>query len=403
MPASSLHRDPYHSFSQSLEQMSDRGRRRRLVVQRTDGPYLVNGDQARMLNFGGNDYLGVVAGGPIDASLRPDHVETIPSGATASALVCGWTPHHQRLADSIARLEGTEAAVVFPSGYAACSGTVATLCRENDLILSDALNHASLIDGCRISPAQTIVYPHRDTDRVAELLKQHRDRFEKVWIVTDGVFSMDGTCAPLPELVRLARTHDAALIVDEAHGTGVLGHSGGGLCHAMQLSNEIPIRIGTLSKAIGHQGGFVAGPRVVIDYLIQFCRTLIYSTALSPQTAAGAGWVIDHMALWNDRRDHLASLARHLRSRIGAETSDRFATDLEAGVPIVPIIVGEDQRTVDLSLRLREQGFYVPAIRPPTVPEGTSRLRVSLSAAHSIEHVDALLDAYHHILADSDG
>ncbi|MCM2374960.1 aminotransferase class I/II-fold pyridoxal phosphate-dependent enzyme [Aporhodopirellula aestuarii] len=391
-------RNPVTDFAQTLQQMSTLGRRRRLTVQCVSGPYLLDDHSNRLLNFGGNDYLGVVADRLTNRLLTSEGTPDAAPGATASALVCGWTPQHDQLAREIARVEKTEAAVIFPSGYAACSGTVATLCRENDLILSDQLNHASLIDGCRASKAHCEVYPHRDVAFIEDFLNLRRSDFRHVWIVTDGVFSMDGDAAPLDKLVPIAAKHDGQLLVDEAHGTGVLGTRGGGLCEAMGLQDQIAIRIGTLSKAIGHQGGFVAGPQVVIDYLIQFCRTLIFSTALAPQTAAGACEVVTTMAEWNDRRLHVAHLAAHLRERIAAlhapqaTASNTNASDLERGIPIVPIIIGGDQDAVDLSGALRQRGFYVPAIRPPTVPEGTARLRVSLSAAHQLEHVDSLVD-----------
>jgi 8-amino-7-oxononanoate synthase len=360
-----------------------------------DGPYLITPEGTRLLNFGGNDYLGVVAN-RLGETSRSTSVAAC--GAGASALVCGWTPHHEQLATAIATAEGCEAAVIFPSGYAACSGTIATLCGSGDLILSDQLNHASLIDGCRASTAQKIVYPHRDVSFIRDCLSRRRDEFRHVWIVTDGVFSMDGDVAPLRELVAIAETFAAQLIVDEAHGTGVLGCRGSGLCEAVGVQDKIHIRIGTLSKAIGHQGGFVVGPRIVIDYLIQFCRTLIYSTALAPITASGATAMIEQMGDWTDRREHLAALSRHARARLEAELTSRcisFAnsSSLEKGIPIVPLIIGPDRDTVALSERLRDRGFFVPAIRPPTVPEGTARLRLSLSAAHRHEHVDALIDA----------
>ncbi|TWT64636.1 aminotransferase class I/II-fold pyridoxal phosphate-dependent enzyme [Allorhodopirellula solitaria] len=391
---------PLANFAAALEQMTAQGRRRQVQPVYLDGPWLIDAGGQRRLNFGGNDYLGVVADALVSVGQdrgggTAGEAAGVPGGAAASALVCGWTPHHERLAKAIATAENCEAAVIFPSGYAACSGCVATLCRAGDLILSDELNHASLIDGCRASRAQCLVYPHRDVAAVSEILSQRRSEFNQVWIVTDGVFSMDGDVAPLGELVDLADQHDAQLLVDEAHGTGVLGARGSGLCEAVGLQERIGIRIGTLSKAVGHQGGFVTGPRVVIDYLIQFCRPLIFSTALAPTAAAGACRVIEQMEAWQERRKHLTRLAQHARGRLHNETTlmpCRDWSELESGIPIVPLIVGSDQRAVDLSRRLGEQGYYVPAIRPPTVPEGTARLRLSLSAAHQQEHVDALID-----------
>lgn len=377
----------FEAFEDRLAEIDRQSRRRRLKESTLDGVDLRTPDGKRLLNFGGNDYLGVVAAQSTGAPQRP--VGPIPSGASASSLVCGWSSHHEQLANAIARLERCESAVVFPSGYAACSGAVATLCQPDDLILSDQLNHASLIDGCRMSKATKEVYPHRDVDFVERTLRSQRSKFASVWIVTDGVFSMDGNMAPLVALSDLAAKYNAQLIVDEAHGTGVLGPSGGGLCEALQLQDRIPIRIGTLSKAIGHQGGFVAGPQIVVDYLVQFCRSLIYSTALSPVVADGAREVIESMQGWQERREHVASLSRSFRTAMKIPGSGGA---VEAGIPIVPVIVGSDEKTVALSSHLREQGFYVPAIRPPTVPEGTARLRVSISAAHTRDQINSLVN-----------
>lgn len=385
----------FEAFEDRLAEIDRQSRRRRLKEWTIDGVQLRSPDGRRLLNFGGNDYLGVVAEQSAEQSAdAPTQAARltapIPNGASASSLVCGWSSHHEKLANAIARLERCESAVVFPSGYAACSGTVATLCQKDDLVLSDQLNHASLIDGCRMSKATKEIYPHLDVDYVERTLQSQRSNFARVWIVTDGVFSMDGEIAPLAALANVAEKYDARLIVDEAHGTGILGPNGGGLCEALQLQDCIPIRIGTLSKAVGHQGGFVAGPKIVVDYLVQFCRPLIYSTALSPVVAAGACEVIESMQGWQERREHVASLARSFREAMEVSCA---GGDFEAGIPIVPVIVGSDEKAVALSLRLKEQGFYVPAIRPPTVPEGTARLRVSISAAHTQVQIDRLVDA----------
>ncbi|MFG0263336.1 MAG: aminotransferase class I/II-fold pyridoxal phosphate-dependent enzyme, partial [Novipirellula sp. JB048] len=257
---------PFDYLADRLAELKTRHRFRSLVPRQAEGAAFIDAAQRRMLNFGSNDYLGLAA------SRSSSSIAAAASGSTASPLVCGWTPLHQQLAERIATLEGTESAVLFPSGYAACSGTIATLAEAGDLILSDELNHASLIEGCRLSRAECIVYPHRDHEFVASTLADRRDRFTRVWIVTDGVFSMDGHVAPLRQLAELAERFTATLIVDEAHGTGVLGQTGSGLCEAFELKDRVPIRIGTLSKAIGCQGGFVAGPKVVTEYLVNRCR-----------------------------------------------------------------------------------------------------------------------------------
>ncbi|CAD73040.1 MAG TPA: 8-amino-7-oxononanoate synthase [Rhodopirellula baltica] len=372
-----------------LEAIAREGRTRKLCARKVEGVHVVEADGRRLMNFGGNDYLGVVADETRGCDLQSPH-ET--HGATASALICGWTPRHEALARCIAELEMAEAAVVFPSGYAACSGAIATLAGEGDLILSDELNHASLIDGCRLSKAERVIYPHRDLDFVEHVLTDRAGKAGLTWIVTDGVFSMDGDIAPLPQLADLAERFGAHLMVDEAHGTGVLGRRGGGLCDAMGVSDRVTVRIGTLSKAVGHQGGFVAGPQVVIDTLVNACRSLIYSTSLAPIVAEGAHRVIQRLSLWQDRRDRLAHLSRLFRRRMNLE-----AGGIEAGIPIIPLVIGEEAETVRASQAMRENGFFVPAIRPPTVAPGQSRLRVSITSAHRDHDIELLADILHRV------
>ncbi len=371
-------------LSARLRSLADSGRLRELTPRAHAGIQLTNADGVRLINFGSNDYLGLAA----QALGSPAPGSPAGTGSGASSLVSGWTDRHQVLADMIADLEGTESAVVFPSGYAACCGTVATLADRGDLILSDALNHASLIDGCRLSRADRIVYPHGDWKSVADVLSRRRTEFNRVWIVTDGVFGMDGHVGPLDRLTELANEFDAYLIVDEAHGTGVIGDHGQGAAESLGVKHQIPVTIGTLSKAIGSQGGFVAGPKVVIDTLINLCRTLIYSTSLAPGAVEAAIEGLHTIADEPDRRKHVQELSRRFRKQLSID-----ASDVEAVVPIIPVVIGGDAATVAASNRLAELGFYVPAIRPPTVPEETGRLRVSLSAAHDQAMVDSLADA----------
>ncbi len=376
-----------------LQSLTSAGRLRSLIPRRHDGIDLLSADGNRLINFGSNDYLGLAADDRGSSHTASQHSGSPASnhafsGSAASALLSGWTDRHQILSRQIASFEETESAVLFPTGYAACCGTVATLAGAHDLILSDALNHASLIDGCRLSYAQRMIYPHRDCETVMQILSERRADFDRVWIVTDGVFGMDGHVAPLDRLSELAEQFDALLIVDEAHGTGVLGAQGRGAGEAVGVKDRIPITIGTLSKAIGSQGGFVAGPGNVIEYLVNRCRTLIYSTSLAPTAVEAA---VDGLAqIMNDRprRIRVQQLSRRFRERLSLE-----ASELESTVPIIPVVIGDDGQTVVASHRLAELGFYVPAIRPPTVPEGTGRLRVSLSAAHDETMVDALAKA----------
>lgn len=380
--------DPFRRIAGDLQTLREQNRFRRLVPRTVDGIFLTDGQDERWVNFGSNDYLGIAAGGVagIDAT----------RGGMASSLVCGWTDAHDRLAHTVAEFEQTESAVIFPTGFAACSGTVATLARDGDLILSDALNHASLIDGCRLSRADRVIYPHRDVDFVEQTLRnRHRQsgnhESRQAWIVTDGVFSMDGHVAPLADLCDVAQRHGATMIVDEAHGTGVLGDHGRGVCEALGVKDRVKIRIGTLSKAVASQGGFVAAPRVVTEFLINRCRTLIYSTSLAPGSVELAQRGIETIRDQPQRRDRLRDLTRLARSLLHAEVDD----PIEATVPIVSLLVGEDRHAVAASSKLADAGFYVPAIRPPTVPDGAARLRISITAAHDETMLRQLADAWH--------
>lgn len=373
-------------LAERLRVLESRGRLRSLIPREVSGVELTEPSGKRLLNFGGNDYLGLAAEASEHAPVR---------GSGASALLSGWTADHQLLSDRIASLESSEAAVLFPSGYAACSGTVAIMAEEGDLILSDQLNHASLIDGCRLSRAECVVYSHRDCSALQRFLNESRSHYNRVWIVSNTVFGMDGHVAPLNQMVELAGRHDACLIVDEAHATGVLGDDGSGACQALGVKDAIAIRIGTLSKAVGSQGGFVSGTKVMIDYLINRSRSLIYSTSLAPPAVAAALHGMDRIAEQPQRRERVQRLSARVRTELGIKTSSQ----LEFKVPIIPVVVGRDDRATELSKQLWERGFYVPAIRPPTVTEGSARLRISLSAAHDDVMIDRLIETLQALLS----
>lgn len=365
--------------------------RRRLVQRRVCGKHIEQAGQ-RLINFGSNDYLGiamessdVLAEGVLHDELMAE-LGGFAQGATASPLVCGYSPLHLELCERLTELEQTEASVMFPSGFAACSGVVATLPEAGDVVLSDALNHASLIDGCRLSKAERFIYPHRDAAAVKALLANHRSRFRRAFIVTDSIFSMDGTIAPLEALCDVADHFDAILIVDEAHATGVFGSRGSGMCEHLGVEDRVPIRIGTLSKAIGAHGGFVTGPQIVIDYMIQQARSLIYSTAAPPLVIAAALRGLRIASEQPERRIKVRQLAESLLS----ELRSIGLNSPSEGTPIIPVILKDAGTTVGLADKLAAAGFYVPAIRPPTVPAKSARLRISLSAAHDLEDIQRL-------------
>jgi 8-amino-7-oxononanoate synthase len=386
--------EKFEFLAEKLDAIRDADALRSLRPRVHDGSSIIEPDGTRLINFGSNDYLGLATSRwPLDPTSTVTSLATAPfvaCGAGASALVSGFTTLHQQLCQQLADLEQTDAAVVFPSGYAACSGVIATLAEDGDMLLSDELNHASLIDGCRLSRATRFVFPHLDVDSLRESLEQHRHRFNRAWIVTDGVFGMDGDVAPLDALCDLADRFDAHLIVDEAHATGVLGVDGSGSCAELGVKSRVAIRIGTLSKAIGSHGGFVVGPQLVIDYLVNRCRSLIFSTAGSPLTIAAAIRGVETIRNEPQRRLRVRTLAERFRAQVNLRQSGKVPKTSISGVPIVPIIIGENLRVVQLADKLRQAGFYVPAIRPPTVPPNTARLRVCLSAGHLEEEIDRL-------------
>lgn len=342
-------------------------------------------DGRRLRNFASNDYLGLAGDSRVRAAAAAALAQ-YGAGARASALVCGRTEWHQRLEDRLAAFEETEAALLFPTGYAANVGTIAAVVGREDVVLCDRLNHASLVDGCKLSGARLRVYPHRDVEVVErELLKATGAR--RTLIVTDSLFSMDGDAAPLVELWAAAERHGAMLLVDEAHATGVFGATGRGLTEALGLDGQPLIKVGTLSKAIGAQGGFVAGSRTLIDWLFTTARTQMFSTALAPPACAAACAALDIVEREPQRRRMLLGEAARLRGRL---TSAGLRVPADTIGPIIPVVLGDPDAALVAARRLEQRGHLVAAIRPPTVPRGTSRLRISLTLQNSPTDVDAL-------------
>jgi glycine C-acetyltransferase/8-amino-7-oxononanoate synthase len=284
---------------------------------------------------------------------------------------------HRRLEEQLAAFKGAESCLLFGSGFLANAGVVSALAREGDVVFSDALNHASIIDGCRLSRAETFVYDHCDVDHLEWGLRQAEGRGSL--IVTDGVFSMDGDLAPLPEIVDLAQRYDARVMVDEAHGTGCVGPGGRGLVAEHGLEGEIDVIVGTLGKALGSYGAYVLCDTAISKYLINTARTLIFSTALPPPAVAAA---IAALELLREQPRRVEKLQRN--SRVLRETLSESGFDVEPGeTPIVPMIVGDADAAMAASERALERGVFAQAIRPPTVPEGTSRLRLAVMASHT--------------------
>ena len=353
--------------------------------------------RAGLIDFCSNDYLGLSRHPDVTRTFV-DAANTHGVGSGASHLVTGHGIEHEALEEELAAFTGREKALVFSTGYMANLGVIGALADQKSLIVADKLNHASLIDGCRLSGAEIRRYPHADSARAAEQISKAVPDAETRLMVTDGVFSMDGDLAPLPALARAAIEAKAWLVVDDAHGLGVVGPTGRGCCEYFGLgAREVPALIGTFGKAFGTFGAFVAGDADLIEFLIQKARTYIYTTALPPAVAAAtrAALRVSEKESW--RREKVLALAA--RFRAGLELRHLVPGTTMPGTAIQPVIVGDEVRALAISAALEKRGFLVAAIRPPTVPAGTSRLRVTLSAAHEEAQVDALVAALADALA----
>ncbi|WP_397451029.1 8-amino-7-oxononanoate synthase [Pseudomonas sp. NA-150] len=359
--------------------------RHRPLLQSPQGPEVVVDGQP-LLAFCNNDYLGLANHPDVIAAWRAG-AERWGVGGGASHLVIGHsTPHHQ-LEEALAELTGRPRALLFSNGYMANLGAVTALVGQGDTVLEDRLNHASLLDAGLLSGARFSRYLHNDADSLASRLDK---AVGDTLVVTDGVFSMDGDIADLPALAKTAKAKGAWLMVDDAHGFGPLGANGAGIVEHFGLSMEdVPVLIGTLGKAFGTAGAFVAGSEELIETLIQFARPYIYTTSQPPALACATLKSLELLRTEHWRREHLTRLIQQFRSgaeQIGLQLMDSFT-------PIQPILIGESGRALRLSQMLRERGLLVTAIRPPTVPAGGARLRVTLSAAHSEAQVQLLLNA----------
>ena len=337
------------------------------------------------LNFCSNNYLGLAADVRLreaaEASLRRSGV-----GAGASRLVCGTLSEHKALEKRLAAFKGAEHCVLFNCGYMANIGIIASLFGRGDMILSDRLNHASILDGILLSRADFRRYPHCDMGALERLLRQARGRGTTA-VITETVFSMDGDVAPLDQIVRLAKQHDAVVMVDEAHAAGVFGAGGRGAAEHFGCGRDLDVQMGTLSKAFGSFGAYVCGSFGVMDYIVNRARSFIYTTALPPAVAAASLKALDIIETEPGLRDALWRNASRVR---GALREAGFNT-LRSASPIIPVVVGDGIRTRAFSERLMEQGILIAAIRPPTVPENTARLRVTVTASHTPDDLEYLL------------
>lgn len=374
-------------FESELSQLEQQHLLRRLKpVQSYDGPRVtINGKS--MLLMCSNDYLGLANHHALSEAAC-EAMKRYGFGSGASRLVSGSSTMHHELERRLALFKGTEAALVFNSGYAANTGIIPAIVGAGDVILSDSMNHASIVDGCRLGKATVQVYRHKDTAHVEEILKASF-HYRRKLIITDGVFSMDGDIAPLPVLVSLAEKYGAILMLDDAHATGVLGKTGRGTMEHFGLSKGVHIQMGTLGKALGSFGAYAAGEQELIDLLINRARSFIYSTALPPAVCAASIAALDIVKNDPDRR---ARLWRNCKRFVAGLKTLGIAAG-ESETPIVPIVIGDSARALNVAEKLFECGMYAIAIRPPTVPEGTARIRMTVMATHTDQDIDFALDA----------
>ncbi|MBI5583088.1 MAG: 8-amino-7-oxononanoate synthase [Deltaproteobacteria bacterium] len=374
-------------FQAELDRLKKAGRYRSLRTLDSGTAPVISVDGHSRLLFASNDYLGLAAH-PRMIRETAQALERYGTGMGASRLVAGHHRLHEQVENKVAALKKTEGALLFSSGYLTHIGVIPSLVGPGDLIFSDNLNHASLVDACRLSRAEIVIYPHRQGDFISDRLRRIPPRPDtRILIVTDGVFSMDGDLAPLPDLQALAKTYEALVLVDDAHATGVLGPHGEGSTGHWRIDSKNLLTMGTFSKALGALGGFVAGSEITMDYLRNQARTLFYSTALPPAVCASVGCALE---LLREEPGLLEGLRRNCAY---------FQNGLQAlgmpvppeGIPIFPIIVGSEERALGLAQALWERDIYIPAIRPPTVPPHQCRLRISLMATHTREQLDILL------------
>ncbi|NRB76431.1 MAG: 8-amino-7-oxononanoate synthase [Verrucomicrobiales bacterium] len=373
-------RDP----DSELNELDQTGLRRQL--RRIDSPQGVEitlTGSGKFLNFSSNDYLGL-ANHPANRESLKRNIDRYGTGSGASRLVCGSQSPHHELEEKLAALKNAEAALTFGSGFATATGAIPALCEKSDIVILDKLCHASLIDGARLSGAAMRVFPHNDLEKLSSHLSWATDKINadgRILVITESIFSMDGDRAPLKEICELVTPSPALLLVDEAHAFGVIGPQGRGLAAELGLEQQIDLQMGTFSKAAGLSGGYLCGSRNMIDLLVNKARSFIYSTAPPPSLVATISDCLDLIA---------GSEGDEMRSRLWTNIR---AFDRESTSAIVPFIIGENEPALAASQSLQETGYLVPAIRYPTVPRGTARLRITFSAAHQPNQVSRLKQA----------
>jgi 8-amino-7-oxononanoate synthase len=375
-------------LSDELDARAGSGDLRSLRTFERDRAYVVTDDARRLLNLSSNDYLGLASHPAV--ALAAARATARGTGATASRLIVGTDRAYGELEEKLAAFQGSEAALVFGSGYLANAGTISSLVGPGDAVISDELNHASIIDGCRLSRAAIHRYAHRDLDELeAALQRAEQVGARRMLIVTETVFSMNGDVAPLADIVELKERYGAALLVDEAHAVGVFGRHGEGIAHELGVADRVDVHVGTFGKAFGAYGAYVAGTRGWIDYLVNAARTFVFATALPPPVIGAVDAALDVVRDGGELREDLHAKAVRFRARLDACGLDTCGSDSQ----IVPVLVGESHATLEAARRLETAGILGVAIRPPTVPAGTARIRFSVSVSHTESELDRALEA----------
>lgn len=376
------------SWNQRLHQALQQRHQNHLFRQRSQLDHaqhvMVSSQGKPLINFCSNDYLGLASEG---GSALAQAAHTWQLGSGASHLVCGHTRAHHDLERALAEYTGYPSALLFSTGFMANLGTISALAQRGDHVYQDKLNHASLLDGALLSRAKLHRYRHQDTTQLADLLSQHQHDVGEQMIISDSIFSMDGDLADIPQLSQLAQQHQALLMIDDAHGFGILGKQGAGARSEFALTTEqLPVYVGTLGKALGGYGAFVAGSEELVDYLIQFSRSYIYTTALPPALAEA---MLHNLELMKDdnRRIRLKQNIQYFRS----QAEQLKLPLLPSQSAIQPLLTGDAEKALNISEQLKQRGFWISAIRPPTVPEGSARLRLTLTSQHEKAHIDQLL------------
>jgi 8-amino-7-oxononanoate synthase len=373
-------------LDERLEELERTGLRRQLVTVDRPVEPVVEREGRRLVNLSSNNYLGLAGHPAVQAAMA--QAAARGAGSTASRLVVGTDSETLALEEELAAWKGTEAALLFGSGYLANVGVLSALLGRGDAVFSDQLNHASIIDGIRLSGAAPHRYDHADAEHLTFLLGRAGDAERKL-IVTETVFSMDGDIAPLQEIADLAERYGAALVLDEAHATGVFGSEGQGLAQELGVGERVDLIVGTLGKAFGVYGAYVAGRRAWIDYLVSTCRPFLFTTALPPAVVGGVRAALGLVREAGAARSALLRQAESFRARLVELDFDTRGSTTQ----IVPVVVGENERALAFARALEERGVLAVAIRPPTVPAGTARIRFSLTSAHTAEHLDSALAA----------